>query len=472
MTAADEQIEVGCGRPQLANELDELSAGKAASAEELTRFYLDRIARFDPELHAFSEVFAARALADARARDDVRAKGGQGGPLWGVPVAVKDLFDISNLPTRAGSIAITDRHPSASAYVLQLLEKAGMVVLGRTHMTEFGFGGWGTNPVMEPPRNPWDRNVYRVAGGSSSGSAVAVAAGLAPVSIGTDTGGSVRTPATWCGVIGMKTSHGLIGRGGVVPLCGTHDSVGWFTRTVHDAALLLNVMQGTDPRDPASGHAPKIDALTDLEAGIEGMKIGRLVDADLEGVDPDILRLHNKALDELEVLGARISPVRLPLSIADYLKSGGEIMSYESYRALGKYVEAENSPVDPVIKGRIMAGKTISGDAYQQTLKSRLAAQAEFAKRAAGYDAFIMPGSHIVACALNDVDEAAPPNFYGRVVNLLDLAAVTAPTGLTSEGMPAGIQIVVRKYDDARALRIARAFEKHRGGLVHAPAGY
>ncbi|MBW3096262.1 amidase [Pseudohoeflea coraliihabitans] len=465
----------GSERGQAFRSLEEIATalerGETTSVA-LTEYFLNRIATFNTQLHAYSETFADACLRQAAACDAIRHSGQTIGPLHGIPVAVKDIFDIAGLPTSAGSTALHDRVPEQSAFAVQRLIQAGMVVIGRTHMVEFAFGGWGTNPVMGAPRNPWDPSQHRVAGGSSSGSAVSVAAGLAPVALGTDTGGSVRTPAVWCGVIGLKTSHGLIGRGGVVPLCGTHDSVGWFSRTVRDSALLLNVLQGADPRDAANARVAEIDALAEIEHGIANMKIGRLVDADLAGVDPDILRLHDEALEDLEALGATIAPIHLPLSIADYLKSGGDIMSYESFRALGQYVEAESSPVDPTIRGRIMAGKSITDDAYRQTLQRRLEAQAEFADRIADYDALVMPGSHIVARTLTDVDESVPPNFYGRVVNFLDLAAVAAPTGLTSEGMPAGIQIVVRKFDDALALRIARALEKHRGGLVHVPAGY
>lgn len=453
-------------------QLARLLASRDISCVELTRFFLDRIRMYNEELHAFCDVLDQQALHQAAQRDAERRMDKRLGPLHGIPVAIKGIFDVAGCSIHAGSMAMTDRHPKCSAHAVAKLEAAGMVILGRTHMVEFAFGGWGTNPVMGAPRNPWDRKQHRVAGGSSSGSAVAVSAGLIPAALGTDTGGSVRTPATWCGLIGLKTSHGLIGRGGVVPLCPTHDTVGTFTRTIHDAATMLDAMVGPDFRDDITRLSPKIDALGEIRLDISGLKIGRLRDTDLEGVDPGIRRLHDIALADLEVLGARLEEVELPLSISEYLQSGGEIMSFESYRELARYVEPEPSLVDPVIRARIMAGREISKEQYCEILRLRLEAQKAYAINTKGFDAVVTPGSHQVAVLLADVNESAPSNLYGRVVNFLDLAAVAVPTGLTTAGLPAGIQIVVRKFEDAKALRIGAALEAARGGLTPVPPGF
>ncbi len=449
--------------------LGSLLAAQDISSVELTRYFLSRTATHNAALHAYSEVFDERALTQAELCDRQRHLGENMGPLHGIPVAVKEIFDIAGLPTRAGSRALDDRNPEDSATAIEKLERAGMVVLGRTHMVEFAFGGWGTNPVMGAPRNPWDMDVPRVAGGSSSGSAVAVAAGLAPAALGTDTGGSVRTPATWCGVTGLKTSHGLIGRGGVVPLCPTHDTVGTFTRSAKDAAMLLEALVGLDARDGATRTAPASLDFSRMERSIEGLRVGRLADGELEGVDPEICALNDAFIAELETLGAKVEFVILPIPARDYLKSGGEIMSYESYRALGHYVERENSGVDAVIADRILAGRDISEQMYQDVLSTRKAAQKAYAKSVENIDAVIIPGCHQIAPPLTEVNENEPPNFFGRMINFLDLAAISVPLGLTSAGMPAGAQIAVRKFEDMTALRIASKFERSQQGRAQNP---
>ena len=203
-----------------------------------------------------------------------------------------------------------------------------MVVVGRTHMVEFAYGGWGTNPVQGAPRNPWGHSAHVVAGGSSSGSAVAVSAGLVAAALGTDTGGSIRTPATWCGIVGLKTSVGLVGRGGVVPLCPTHDSVGPMTRSVRDAAIMLEAMAGEDRRDVATRFAPRVQPLDGIEDEIKGLRIGILPERDLDGVEPDIRRLHDRAIADYRALGAQFSEITLP-PIRNMLGGGGDIMSVE-----------------------------------------------------------------------------------------------------------------------------------------------
>ena len=443
----------------------------AVTSEALVAAYIDRIERFDGKLHAFVSVHAEQAAEEARASDALRKSGRPVGPLHGIPVAIKDIFDQAGHPTEAGSAALTDRRPSASANAVRRLEAAGMIVLGKTQMVEFAFGGWGTNPVKGTPWNPWDLQTHRVPGGSSSGSAVAVAAGFAAAALGTDTGGSVRTPACWNGIIGLKTSSGLIGRGGVVPLCPTHDTVGPLARSVRDAALLLELLVGPDPEDPAPAEAPPIAPLAEIERGIEGFRLGILGDDDLSRVEPAVTRLFIEALEDLEALGARIEEVRLPLSIDEYLSGGGDIMSVESFTHLGRYAEAPDTPMHPVIRDRILRGRDISSSTYRGVLEQRRAAQSEFLSRLDRLDALIVPACHQVPIPVRDVDEDAPPNIFGRFVNFLDLASLAVPIGVTSAGLPAGMQIVVRRFDDPLALRIGRAFETTRDGLVERPPG-
>ncbi len=442
-----------------------IAKGETSSAE-VTQGYLDRIAELDTKLLAFTYAFGEQALKAARQLDRELAFDGARGPLHGVPIAIKDLFDCAGHPTRAGSRVLTDRNPTVSAHVVRRLERAGMLVLGKTQMVEFGFGGWGTNAIAGTPWNPRDMDLHRVPGGSSSGSAVAVAAGLAPAALGTDTGGSIRTPACWCGVVGMKTSHGLVGRSGIVPLCPSQDTVGPLARSVRDIALLLNALAGPDTGDPATKHAPRVDPLTDIEQGITDLRFGILHDDDLARVDPEIRTLFDTALDEIERLGGRLQPLRLPLSIDAYLGMGGDIMSAESYRHLGSYLESANERMDPAIRARIARGRDITESEYLSLLEDRGSAQTAFLDAFQGLDALLVPGCHQWPIPVSEVDEDEHPNTSGRFVNFLDLASLSVPIGRNPDGLPAGMQIVVRRFDDALALRVGRAFERTRGGFV------
>jgi aspartyl-tRNA(Asn)/glutamyl-tRNA(Gln) amidotransferase subunit A len=442
------------------------------SSAEATTELIRRIKTLDGSLHAFCLVDEEGAIARAKASDEARARKQIASRLLGIPLAVKDIFDQAGRRTHAGSNALDDRLPDRSANAVEKLEEAGVVVLGRTNMVEFAFGGWGTNPVQGAPCNPWGLDSRLVAGGSSSGSAVAVAAGLVPAALGTDTGGSIRTPSAWCGIVGLKTSVGLVGRGGVVPLCPTHDSVGPMARTVRDVALLFEAMLGVDRRDVATWHVPSVHPLAAIEDGVKGLRIGFLTERDLAGVEPDIRLQHDRAIADLTALGARFQEITLPLSVSEYLASGGDIMSVESYALLGGYVDRADSPVDPTIADRIRRGRDIGAAAYYRLLEDRRLAQIALLDAAAGFDAFVAPGSHRSPVPLAEVDESQPPNHFGRLVNYLDLASLSVPAGLTPTGLPAGLQIIVRKFDDALALRIGRALEREREGLFIRPPGF
>ncbi len=429
------------------------------SATELVKTALDRVDTCDARLHAFVRVFREGALSRAAALDRDMDNGVAAGPLAGIPVAIKDLFDIAGVPTRAGSTATPDRPASSTAFCVQKLISAGATILGKTHTVEFAFGGWGTNVVTGTPWNPWDLETHRVPGGSSSGSAVAVASGMAVAALGTDTGGSVRTPASHCGLVGMKTSSGLVSRHGVFPLCPSHDTVGTLTRGVEDAALLLDVISGPDSNDPATLSAPEIRFLPALHDGVDGMEIGVLEPPELVAASAEIRRLYERCLDILRTAGAKIDRHGLPRSLNAYLDDAGRLMSAESYVSLRHLVEPGDSPVAPEIRARVLAGKTISADDHADILARRDRDQRTFLAGLGDCRALVMPTCSHAAIALDAVDETAIVTPFGRFVNYLDLAAVSVPMGLTGDGLPAGLQIVVRKFDDALALRIARVIE-------------
>ncbi len=435
-----------------------IAAGTITSAVMVEKF-LERIARWQPKLNAFVQLYADEARHAAQSADRLTAAGGAWGPLHGVPFVAKDLFDVAGFPTGAGSMALPLRKAHATATAVSRLRTAGMILLGKTQMVEFAFGGWGTNPVLGTPWNPWDLREHRIPGGSSSGTAVAIAAGLAPCGLGTDTGGSVRIPAAMCGLVGLKASPGVISRAGVFPLSQTHDTVGPLARTVEDLAQLLKLLQGFDSGDAATKGTPWIDALGDLQRGVAGLRLARLRAEDHGDLSSGVAAAYTQALEMYAQLGATVVAIAMPRPLDEYMRRAGEIMSAESYATLADLVDDDHSPIDAFIRARVRRGRDIDARAYQDLLDYRRKVQVEMAAVFDGIDALILPTCPMAAIPVAAVDESVTPlSRLGRFVNLLDLCAVAIPAGLEN-GLPVSIQIIAPCFKDALALRIARAFE-------------
>ena len=293
-------------------ELSRAFGARTLSPVDAVDALMKRIAKRNPTLQAYIAVYEADARLAAEAADKAIRSGHRVGPLHGVPIALKDLVDLEGRVTTGGSKVWAKRVSPVTATLAEKLIAAGMIVLGKTHTVEFAMGSWGTNTHMGTPRNPWDLRVHRTPGGSSSGSGVAVAAGLAPAAIGTDTGGSVRIPAAWNGIVGLKVTVGRISTWGVLPLSSTLDTPGPLARTVEDAALIYNALSGPDPRDPQTLAWTPVDPLPSLRRGVAGLRLAVLPDAERAGVDNEILAAYDVAVDTLAKLGAQIVRVALP----------------------------------------------------------------------------------------------------------------------------------------------------------------
>ena len=267
---------------------------RSVSPVDIVGACLERIATLDPKLHAFVEVYATEARLAAEAADKAIRSGHAVGPLHGIPIALKDLVELEGRVATGGTAVWRDRRATRTATLAQKLISAGMIVIGKTHTVEFAFGGWGTNQHLGTPRNPWDTKTHRTPGGSSSGSGVAVAARMVPCALGTDTGGSVRVPAAWCGITGLKTTIGRISTYGVLPLSPTLDTPGPMTRSVEDAALLLQVMQGADPRDPRTLALRDADPMPTLRRGVKGLRLARIAPAERDGVAAEVLAAYDQ----------------------------------------------------------------------------------------------------------------------------------------------------------------------------------
>ncbi|MCJ2119710.1 amidase [Methylobacterium sp. J-001] len=442
-----------------AAELARAIGSKTLSPVDAVDALLDRVAQLEPKLQAFTEVFAADARLAAEGADRAIRAGHAVGPLHGVPVVLKDLIDLEGRITMGGSAAHRARRAERTATIARRLIAQGMIVLGKTHTVEFAYGGWGTNQHLGTPLNPWDPETPRTPGGSSSGTGVAVAARMAPWGIGTDTGGSVRLPAAFCGLTGLKVTVGRVSTWGIVPLSTTLDTPGPLARTVEDTALLYEAISGPDPLDPTTrGIAPDAPWLT-LNRGVRGLRLGRMPEAEREGVAADMLAAYDAALDLLARQGAEIVDVALPFRFADCVAMSG-ITNAEAYFVNGALAEDPASQLGDAVRARILAGATVSAQEYLGTLQRRAAMKVAYAAALEGIDALLTPTTECAAVALTEVDEAHLPSRFTRFGNLLDLCALALPNGFTSAGLPLSLQITCRGYDEAMALRIGQAYQQ------------
>lgn len=427
-TSADDRLDTGPATP--------------VSAKEWARACLERIADDDGKYHAVSELFEQDAMRTAARLDTVGAKATQRGKLHGIPFLVKELIDVEGRLTPFGS-AVYAQHPApVNAPALDRLMQAGANLIGTTHMVEYAFGSWGTNYLKGTPWNPCDPDLHRVPGGSSSGSAVAVAAGYVPVALGSDTGGSIRIPASLCGVIGFKPSYGLVPKEGVAPLSPTFDTLGPITRTVGHARLFTEVMSGED--------------LTHSPVAIPGLRVAVLGAEALAPIEPEVKRAFENALAALADRGAKISRFDLPMSLVEFQKLNGAIAGYEAYAHLQSLVEDWRLPMDPHVRQRVLANRLVDRSAYEALLQQLAETRATFARSFTGFDVLALPGTPARARPVGQVNEAEiPMSRYTRIANCADLCAITLPLPLRHGDLPVGFQLCTPRNSDAYLLSLA-----------------
>jgi aspartyl-tRNA(Asn)/glutamyl-tRNA(Gln) amidotransferase subunit A len=470
-----------------ASELAGRFADGSATAVQATEAALERIAATDDLLHAFLTVTGDQALEDARRIDARRERGERLGPLAGVPLALKDVLVTKGIRTTAGSRILDEFVPPYDATVVRRLREAGTVVLGKTNLDEFAMGSSTENSGYGPSRNPWDPT--RVPGGSSGGSAAAVAAGQAALGIGTDTGGSIRQPAALCGIVGVKPTYGLVSRYGLIAFASSLDQVGPLARDVRDAANLLEAICGHDPMDSTSIPDPPTDLTSRLTEGVEGLRIGVVKELFLEGSEPGVLARVREGLERLERLGARLEECSLPsfeyaLS-AYYLIAPAECSSnlarYDGVR-WGLRAKDSADVVDMMqrtrqagfgaeVKRRVMLGTyALSAgyyDAYYgQAQKVRTLVRRELEAAYGRFDLLVGPTAPTVAFPIGEKADDPLAMYLNDVftipVNLAGNAAVSVPAGL-SDGLPVGLQLIAPALGEATMLRAAWAFEQDLG---------
>ncbi len=474
-----------------ATEIRAAIASGATSAEAVCETFLDRIREHDGAIGAFLQVDAEGARERARAIDAMADRAAL--PLAGVPVAVKDNICTQGVRTTAGSRMLESFVPPYDATVVTRLRAAGAVIVGKTNCDEFAMGSSTENSAYFPTRNPWD--VTRTPGGSSGGSAAAVAAGFSPLSLGSDTGGSVRQPAAFCGVVGLKPTYGRVSRYGLIAFGSSLDQVGTFGQTVHDAALLYDVIAGPDARDSTSEATPATPTTTDLDAPVTGLRLGVPRAMLREGVDPGVLAAIDAALETWRSAGAELVDVELPNARhaipVYYLVAPAEASSnlarYDGVRygfraPIGPrdsldvmYERTRDAGFGAEVKRRILIGTYVLSAGYYDAfyLKAqqvRTLIRDDYTRAFTRVDAIVMPTTPSAAFRLGErIDH--PLQMYLNDVftvsaNLAGVPAVSVPCGLTDEGLPVGIQVVGPAFAEARILQVARALESRRPRLT------
>lgn len=436
------------------------------SPVELTQAYLDRIEDIDDKVGGYITVLAESALAEAREAEKAIANGQSKGPLHGIPMAHKDLYDTKGVLTTGGSQVMRDRVPEHDATVIAKLKEAGGVLLGKHTMSEFAMGAPAS--LGATPRNPW--NLGHTPGGSSSGTGAAVAAALCAGGLGSDTGGSIRGPASLNGIVGMIPTYGRASRYGVLPLSWSLDHAGPLTRTVEDTALMMQAISGHDPKDPSTSTNPVPDFRAACEGGVRGMKIGiprHAFTGDDKDVDAETVAAVERAITDLEEMGADVREVHIP-GLEHLRTMGSAIFMSEAYTYYQHLLRSQKEDFGAPFRRYVYAGGLFTGSDYVQALRARAKLKRSVARIFAEVDVMVLPTSSEPASKL-DVFAAPDPTRFIRgawftmIFNMTSCPAISLPCGFTEAGLPIGLQIAGSPFDEASVLRAAYAYQQQSG---------
>ena len=456
------------------DELWSLSIAQAAplietgqlSPVELTEAHLDRIDRTDSTLNSFITLLADEAMEQAvRAKDEVD-RGAYRGMLHGIPVGLKDLYYTKGVRTTVGSKILRDQVPDHDATVTEKFHDAGAILLGKLQMHEFALGATSVNPHDGPAHNPWDPS--RITGGSSGGSGSAVSAGQCMAALGSDTGGSVRIPSGLCGIVGMKPTFGMVSRYGVHPLSWSLDTVGPMTRTVHDSAIVLNVLAGFDPRDPSSVDFAAEDMTARIEEGVRGLRIGIPDEFFYDVIDQEVAAAICEASGVLTELGAVVERCSIP-ALDHCLGISGTILVTEAAETLYAHLRERPEDIGADVRARLYLGAMTPAVDYIKAQRARAAYNDQIRGAMEVYDLLLAPTAAIGAPRINQEfvevggrteNALSLMSRLTRPFNLTGQPTISVPCGFTSEGMPIGMQLAGRMWEDAVVLRAAHAFEQ------------
>lgn len=442
-------------------EASELIRNRQLSPVELTRAHLDRIEALDSHLHSYITVTGDRALKDARMAEAAILSGSYRGPLHGIPLAIKDLYDTKGIRTTGHSKVLWERVPDDDATTVARLAKAGTVLLGKLGMFEFACGGPSEKAAVPAARNPWHLD-YTTAG-SSSGSGAAVAAGLSMGTLGSDTGGSIRNPSARCGIVGIKPTYGRVSRYGALRTSWSLDHFGPMARTVHDTSLLLQAIAGHDPRDPGSSRIPVPDYSRALNQDIKGLVLGvhRSHYFDPKWVHPEVLAAVEKAIRVLEQLGARTKLVDIP-GLPYASPAGAVIQGSEAYVYHLDTIRRQPYDYGSNVRTSVRSGSLHSAADYIQAQRVKTLLKQQYDQVLADVDVLVTPTMAQPPERYEEYDaaRAVEAPYFPRLCSFLGVPAISVPCGFTSNGLPIGLQIAGRSFDEPTVLRVAHAYER------------
>ena len=450
------------------SQLSTLIKNKSISPVDLAKAYIDRIEKLDPTLNAFITRLDEYALDMAAAAEAEIMSGIYRGDLHGIPIALKDLFHTNGIRTTSGSILERDFIPTEDAFVVSRIKASGGYCIGKLHMTEFAFDGTSRNDHYGPARNPW--NTEMMAGGSSSGSGVAIASREAPIALGTDTGGSVRVPASLCGVTGLKPTYGLISRHGVTALSWSMDHVGIFGKSARDTGIVLNHISGYDIRDPGSINYPIQDySITpDMSLDLKGLIIGIPREYIWDIMDPEVRKVFTKSIEDLKYLGAQIVDISLP-TLGLVNPAGSIVQTSEAASLHREKILLNANQYDPIIRRRIESGFFIPATSYLQAQKVRKACMEDILNAMKDIDFLATPTTAVTAFPI----ESDTVNINGseigsreallritRIFSTLGMPAISVPCGFTRQNLPVGLQLIGKPFQDARLIQLADTYQE------------
>ena len=449
-------------------QLSTLVRNREVSPVEVATLFLERIREVDGRTNAYITVMAEEALSAARQAEREIVLGNYRGPLHGVPIGLKDLFYTKGVRTTGGSKikSWAEFVPDEDATVVERLKEAGAIIIGKLNMHEFAFGTTNENPHYGPTHNPWD--LERITGGSSGGSGAAVAASLCMAALGTDTGGSVRIPSALCGIVGLKPTFGRVSCFGVMPLSWSMDNPGPMTRSVEDAALIMNAISGYDPRDPSSAEVPVLDFTRDLGSGISGIRVGVPRSFFFDRIDGQVKDIVGNALGILSGLGAIMEDVSLPhIEYSQYI--GGSISMAEAAAYHEALLKDHAEELTPNVRDRLEQGMLLQATHYIKAQRARAIIKEDIVEALRRADVLVTPAAPIPAPRIGQktvVIEGHEEEVLGyltrltRPLNQAGLPACTVLCGFSSEGLPVGLQIIGGAFDEATVLRVANAYEQ------------
>ncbi len=449
-------------------ELGRMIARKEVSPVEVVQAHLERITALDGRLRSFITVCGDGALAAARAAEAELVAGRVAGPLHGVPYGPKDLYSTKGVRTTGGSKILADFVPAQDATVVARLGAAGLIVLGKLNMHEFAYGPEGLNAHYGDAMNPWDMGAHRAAGGSSSGSGVAVAAGLCPGALGSDTGGSIRIPASLCGISGVKPTYGRVSRAGVLPLSWSMDHAGPMARTVEDCALMLRAMAGYDPADPTTSVLPVPDYAAALTGDVKGLRVGLLRPHFTDAAVPEVRAAVERAATTLAQAGAVVDEVRLE-QIPHVAAAAFAIVAAEALAYHAEWMRTRAADYQPDVRERLKMGAFVSGVHYVRAQQVRQLVRQEVDAALARRDVLLAPATPIPAPVLGErtvelgdgtSDVRAALIRLTRPFNFSGHPCCSVPCGFTAGGLPIGLQLVGRPFDEATVMRAGDAYQR------------